>query len=109
MRMLAYGVLADAVDMSISESTAIECLYKFVEDVILVFETEYLQKSNSNDVQCLLQMGEDCGFPTMMGSIDYMHWQWKICPKAWKGMYMGGYRGVPTIVLEVVALFYLWI
>ena len=42
--MLTYGVSADAVDdyVHIGESTAIECLYKFVEDVILVFETKYL-------------------------------------------------------------------
>ena len=54
-------------------------------------------------------MGEDCGFPDMMGSIDMMHWQWKNCPKAWKGMYMSGYRGVPTIILEAVASTNLWI
>ena len=44
MQMLAYGVSVDAVDdyVRIGESTAIKCLYKFVEDVILVFKTEYL-------------------------------------------------------------------
>ena len=75
MRMLAYGVSVDVVDdyVHIGESTAIECLYKFVEDVILVFETEYLRKSNSNDVRRLLQMGEDSGFPSMMGSISCIH------------------------------------
>ena len=41
MRMLAYGVSNDTVDdyVRIGESTGIECLYKFVEDEILVFET----------------------------------------------------------------------
>ena len=41
MRMLAYGVSSDAIDdyVRIGESTAIECLYEFVEDVILLFET----------------------------------------------------------------------
>ena len=44
MHMLAYGVLVDVVDnyMQISKSTIIECLEKFTEDVILVFEAEYL-------------------------------------------------------------------
>ncbi|XP_016191774.1 uncharacterized protein LOC107632620 [Arachis ipaensis] len=44
IRMLAYGVAADAVDdyVRISESTTIECLKKFVEGVISVFEDEYL-------------------------------------------------------------------
>ncbi|XP_015937624.1 uncharacterized protein LOC107463355 [Arachis duranensis] len=111
IRMLAYGVGADAVDdyVRIGESTTIEYLKKFVEGVILVFEDEYLQKSKPNDVQRLLQMAEGRDFPNMLGSIDCMHWQWKNCPKAWKGMYMSGYRGVATIVLEVVASSDLWI
>ena len=58
MRMLAYGVSADAVDdyVRIGESTAIECLKKFVTDVILVFENEYLRKPNSIDIRRLLEM-----------------------------------------------------
>ncbi|XP_057724101.1 uncharacterized protein LOC130940069 [Arachis stenosperma] len=86
IQMLAYGVAADAVDdyVRIGESTTIECLEKFVEGVISVFQDEYLRKPNPNDVQRLLQMAEGRGFPGMLGSIDCMHWQWKNCPKAWK-------------------------
>ncbi|KAL8156139.1 hypothetical protein AgCh_001295 [Apium graveolens] len=54
-------------------------------------------------------MGEARSFPGMMGSIDCMHWQWKNCPKAWKGMFMGGHKGVLTIILEAVASSDLWI
>ncbi|XP_057760330.1 uncharacterized protein LOC130980691 [Arachis stenosperma] len=84
IRMLAYGVVADAVDdyVRIGESTTIECLEKFVTGVILVFEEEYLRKSNPNDVRRLLQMAEGRSFPGMLGSIDCMHWQWKNCLKA---------------------------
>ncbi|XP_015965268.1 uncharacterized protein LOC107488999 [Arachis duranensis] len=111
IRMLAYGVVADAVDdyVRIGENTTIECLKKFVTGVILVFEEEYLRKSNPNDVRRLLQMAEGRGFPGMLGSIDCMYWQWKNCLKAWKGMYMSGYRRVATIVLEVVASSDPWI
>ncbi|XP_057744708.1 uncharacterized protein LOC130962519 [Arachis stenosperma] len=105
IRMLAYGVGADVVD----DYSTIECLKKFVEGVISVFEDEYLRKPKPNDVQRLLQMAEGRGFPGMLGSIDCMHWQWKNCPKAWKAMYMSGYCGVATIVLEVVASSDLWI
>ena len=77
MHMLAYEMSADAVDdyVRICESTIIECLKKFVEDVILVFKIEYLRKPNSNDIQHLLQMAEDRDFLGMMGSIVCMHWQ----------------------------------
>ncbi|XP_074378102.1 uncharacterized protein LOC141719627 [Apium graveolens] len=111
MRILAYGVSADAVDdyVCIAESTAVEGLKKFVSNVVTIFEGEYLRKPNSNDVQRLLQMGEARGFPGMMGSIDCMHWQWKNCPKAWKGMFMSGHKGVATIILEAVASSDLWI
>ncbi|XP_052116467.1 uncharacterized protein LOC127746623 [Arachis duranensis] len=63
--MLAYGVAADAVDdyVRIGDTTTIECLKKFVEGVISVFEDEYLQKSNSNDVRRLPQMVEGRDFP----------------------------------------------
>ncbi|XP_029145185.1 uncharacterized protein [Arachis hypogaea] len=68
IRMLAYGVAADVVDdyVRIGESTTIECLEKFVECVIFVFQDEYLRKPNANDVQRLLQMVEGRGFPGML-------------------------------------------
>ncbi|KAL1349731.1 hypothetical protein AAHE18_07G178000 [Arachis hypogaea] len=75
IRMLAYGVAADAVDdyVRIGESTTIKCLKKFVEGVISVFEDEYLRKPNPNDVQRLLQMAESRGFPSMSDGI-YPEW-----------------------------------
>ncbi|XP_074322700.1 uncharacterized protein LOC141659674 [Apium graveolens] len=111
MCMLAYGISADDVDdyVRIGESTAVEALKKFVSNINTLFEGEYLRKPNENDVQRLLQMGEARDFPGMMGSIDCMHWQWKNCPKAWKGMFMSGHKGVATIILEAVASSDLWI
>ncbi|XP_074351499.1 uncharacterized protein LOC141690613 [Apium graveolens] len=93
MHMLAYGISTDVVDdyVRIGESTAVECLKKFVSNVITIFEGEYLRKPNSNDKQRLLQMGEARGFP------------------AWKEMFMSGHKGVATIILEVVASSDLWI
>ncbi|XP_062118442.1 uncharacterized protein LOC133832070 [Humulus lupulus] len=44
----------------------------------------------------------------MLGSLDCMHWKWKNYPTAWGGQYAGR-SGSPTIILEVVADYDLWI
>ncbi|XP_020257093.1 uncharacterized protein LOC109833716 [Asparagus officinalis] len=87
IRMLAYGVAAEACDeyVKIGESTTIECTRNFCDGVIALFQDEYLRRPNVEDVQRLLQVGQERGFPGMIGSIDCMHWQWKNCPNAWQG------------------------
>ena len=89
MRILAYGVLADTVDeyVQIGESTAREALNHFCRVVIAAFRNEYLCSPTPGDVARLLQVGEARGFPGMLGSIDCMHWEWRNCPTAWKGMF----------------------
>ncbi|XP_030963853.1 uncharacterized protein LOC115985017 [Quercus lobata] len=109
-RMLAHGVAADFMDeyVRIEESTAIESLKKFVKAVVDIFSKEYLRSPNNEDIARLLVNGERRGFPRILGSIDCMHWKWKNCPTTWKGQYSGHIRE-PTIVLEAVASFDLWI
>ncbi|XP_038678744.1 putative nuclease HARBI1 [Tripterygium wilfordii] len=110
LRMLAYGVTADFMDeyVRIGESTAITSLKKFTRVIISIFGAEYLRSPNSNDIARLLAIGENRGFPGMLGSIDCMHWKWKNCPSAWKGMYTGHIHE-PTLILEAVASYDLWI
>ena len=110
LRMLAYGVVADFTDeyVRIGESTTIECLKKFVEAIVDIYSTEYLRSPNSNDIARLLRVGESRGFPGMLGSIDCMQWKWKNCPSGSKGQYTGHSRE-PTIILEAVASYDLWI
>lgn len=110
LRMLTYGVSADSTDeyICIGESTAIESMRRLVIAVVQIFEDEYLRAPNQKDTARLLAIGEERGFPGMLGSIDCMHWKWKNCPTAWHGMYSGHVR-VPTIILEAVASKDLWI
>ncbi|XP_062209178.1 uncharacterized protein LOC133910957 [Phragmites australis] len=110
IRQLAYGVSSDAVDeyVRIGGSTAMLALTKFVEAVVFLFSDEYLRSPTAEDTARLLAIGEQRGFPGMLGSIDCMHWVWKNCPKAWHGAYTGHTRK-PSIVLEAVASYDLWI
>ncbi|KAK4847971.1 hypothetical protein QYF36_007696 [Acer negundo] len=72
IRMLAYGVSAYSVDdyMRICESTAIESLNRFTKVVVAIFFDEYLRSPNNEDTVRLLVIGNQCGFPGMLGSID---------------------------------------
>ncbi|KAJ0824976.1 putative harbinger transposase-derived protein [Helianthus annuus] len=110
LRMLAYGVTTDFMDeyINIGESTAMESLKKFCETIVSIFSAEYLRSPNTKDITRLLAIADQRGFPGMLGSIDCMHWKWKNCPTAWKGMYIGHIRE-PTIILEAVASYDLWI
>ena len=110
IRQLAYGSGADTVDeyVRLAETTARKCLHEFTAGIILMFGDEYLRRPTPEDLTRLLHIGEQRGFPGMIGSIDCMHWEWKNCPTAWKGMYSRG-TDKPTIVLEAVASYDLWI
>ena len=84
--MLAYGTAADSVDeyVQIGESTTIESLQRFVKSIVAMFGDEYLRAPNANDIARLVAVGEQRGFPGMLGNIDYMHRKWKNCPREWK-------------------------
>ena len=108
--MLAYGVLADFMDeyLRIGETIAIKSLKKIVKVVVSIFSEEYLRSPNNNDIARLVVVGQHRGFPGMLGSIDCMNWKWKNCPSKWKDQYIGHTRD-PTIILEIMALYDLWI
>ena len=110
MRMLSYGVAADATDeyVRIGESTALESLRRFVAAVVEIFGEQYLRYPNEADIARLLAMGEEKGFPGMLGSIDCMHWKWKNCPYDKQGQHKG-HVDDPTLILEAVASNDLWI
>ncbi|XP_057446187.1 uncharacterized protein LOC130738259, partial [Lotus japonicus] len=111
MRMLAYGVAADAVDeyIKIEGTTTLECLRRICKGIIRLYEQLYLRAPTQDDLQRMLHVSEMRGFPGMIGSIDCMHWEWKNCPKAWEGQFARGDKRTTTVILEVVASHDLWI
>ncbi|GKC60391.1 ribonuclease H-like domain-containing protein [Tanacetum coccineum] len=58
-----------------------------------------------------LQMGNHCARDCLdfFTIIDCMHWEWRNCPKAWHGQFARGDKKYPTIMLEAVASYDLWI
>ncbi|CAL9018056.1 unnamed protein product [Prunus brigantina] len=83
MRMIAYGVAADAVDdyVRIGETTSIESMKRFVQAVIDIFGENYLRRPNNADISRLLA----------------------------EGMYARGDHREPSLILEAVASKDLWI
>jgi hypothetical protein len=108
--MLSYGAPTDAQDdyLRMSESTAIECMYKFCRAMVGHFGKNYLRGPTEAKIARLMAQNAARGFPGMLGSIDCMHWSWKNYPFAWQGLYKGCH-GYCSVVLEAVADYNLWI
>uniref|UniRef100_A0A0D3BAA6 DDE Tnp4 domain-containing protein n=1 Tax=Brassica oleracea var. oleracea TaxID=109376 RepID=A0A0D3BAA6_BRAOL len=70
MRMLAYGMTADAVDeyIKIGGTTALECLRRFCKGIIQMYEKVYLRAPTEDELQRILHASEMRGFPGMIGS-----------------------------------------
>ncbi|XP_071698014.1 uncharacterized protein [Rutidosis leptorrhynchoides] len=112
LRQLAYGTAADMFDeyLKMSEQTSILCLDNFCKCIITLYKERYMRSPNAYDVQRLYSKHEEKhGFKGMLGSIDCMHWEWKNCLVALKGQYTRGVHKKPTIMLEAVASYDLWI
>uniref|UniRef100_A0A0D3E0Y1 Nuclease HARBI1 n=1 Tax=Brassica oleracea var. oleracea TaxID=109376 RepID=A0A0D3E0Y1_BRAOL len=103
IRVLAYGSAADVVEeyLRLGATTARLCVEHFVEGIIYLFGDEYLRRPSPADLQRLLYIGEQRGFPGMKGSIDCMHWEWKNCPTTWKGQYLRGSGQAPQVTFSV--------
>ena len=78
--MIAYGVPTDYADeyLRIDEDATIESVRRFSKVIIHVFGPGYLRAPNENDTKNLMTSNERRGWPGMLGSIDCMHWTWKI-------------------------------
>ncbi|KAL7549247.1 hypothetical protein ACHAWF_012507 [Thalassiosira exigua] len=63
----------------------------------------------ANDARATVKLHkEHHGIDGMFGSLDVTKVQWANCPSAWHGQFQGK-EGVPTIALEAVADYNLWI
>ena len=104
IRQLAYGTASDHVEeyTGVADITALKSLRKFCKFVIRQYGPEYLGAWREKDIKKEMEVNAGRGFPGMMGSIDCTHWQWKMCPISWQGMYQDRNRK-RSIVAEAIA------
>ena len=67
-----------------SESSYLDTLEQFCVTIVQVYKDEYLREPNQEGLDRLIHKAEDHGFLGMIGSLDYMHWDWKNCPTGWQ-------------------------
>jgi len=110
MRMLPYGIAADATDeyCRTGESTANEAMKRFVVAIRGCFESTFLRQPTLDDLHRQIDINTARGLSGMFGSLDYMHWTWKKCPVAWQGQFQDK-DGNRSIILEAIADQSLWI
>ena len=104
LRMLTLGVCVNAQDdySRTSETTAMECMRRFLYCSAGGVWRVPFEEPTYEDYQQQLQIDEARGFPDMFGSLNCMHYEWKNCPVAWHGDY-GDKDGKQSIILEAVA------
>ncbi|XP_071740255.1 uncharacterized protein [Rutidosis leptorrhynchoides] len=112
LRQLAYGYAPDALDeyLQMSERVARESLQNFCRCITVLYSNDYMREPAREDMERLYEVHKkNHDFPSMLGSIDFMHWVWGKCPVAWQGQFKRGDHSHPTIMLEAVASYDNWI
>nr|XP_043633566.1 uncharacterized protein LOC122604763 [Erigeron canadensis] len=94
----------------IGEETSRVFLDDYCKCVFLLYKEEYLRRPTPEDIDRLYDKHKELhGFPGMLGNIDCMHWPRRNCPKGWQGQYTRSDHDHPTIMLEAVVSYDLWI
>jgi hypothetical protein len=77
LRQLANVIIAYTIDeyLRLGKTTILEYLEYYCSDIIECFGDEFLRCPTVANTQRLLAKVEERGFPGMLGSINYMHWQ----------------------------------
>jgi hypothetical protein len=97
VRQLAYGVPGDLIDdyMRMSKSTCHEAMYRFCEDVIVVFGEYYLREPNMDDTARLLSINESRGFLGCLAALTACIGNGRTVLLVGKGSSKGIRRGAP--------------
>ena len=94
IQILGYGHAADHMEREarVSETCAFECVREFSEWIVETHGYRWMELWRDAAIKNELKINVKRGFPGMMGSIDCIHWEWKLYTVAWQEMYQG-YKG----------------
>ncbi|KAJ0519268.1 uncharacterized protein LOC110891285 [Helianthus annuus] len=112
LRVLAYGNTYDINDeyLKMAEKTTRDTLEHFCYGICQLYGKCYLRNPTWNDLQKIYEVHlEKHGIPGMIGSLDCRQWRWYNCPTAWRGQHTRGDQKGPTLVLQGVASYDLWV
>ncbi|XP_026435093.1 uncharacterized protein LOC113332799 [Papaver somniferum] len=109
MKCLCKGIPPDSIDdyTCMAASTTYYYIKKFCDAIMFWFNAEYMRRPTVNDVEWLMKENASRGFPGMLGSLDCMHWGWRVCTQDEEGTYTC-HKSLPTCVLEAVASYDRW-
>ena len=88
IKILTYGFAFDACDeyIQLVDTTAMEALKRFVKAIRKIYKITYLCKPTKEDLQHYILLNEkERDWPSIFGSLDCMHYEWKNCPTSWAG------------------------
>lgn len=103
LRMLTCGVANDEY-CRLGESTAQECLKRFVRAIREIFGRRYARQPTRKDILKQLENNAQRGFPGMFASLDCMHYRWK----NWEAQFQDKDTN-RSIIFEAIADQSLWI
>nr|XP_043611492.1 uncharacterized protein LOC122583123 [Erigeron canadensis] len=112
IKQLSTGEPSDAYDeyLCMAARMGRESMEYFCDVVINLYQKEFLRRPTSHYIALMTKAHEERHhIPGMLGSLDCTYIEWRMCPKYLKGQYMMGDHNVPTIMIECVASYDLWI
>lgn len=113
LKCLAFGVSPASYQdyFQMGESTGRECIKRLTRAIVGAPELceVYLRQMTRSDALRVSEMHfQQHGVRGLMGALDCWHWIWKNCPVGWQGQ-LQGKEGHPTMVLEALSDYSLWI
>ncbi|KAL3787001.1 hypothetical protein ACHAWO_008114, partial [Cyclotella atomus] len=112
-KMICYGVSVSAFHdyFQMGESTGRLCVSMLCRHIVECDDISayYLRFPTKQDARNITNLHKrQHGIDGMMGSLDVTKVHWANCPTAWHGQFKGK-EGIPTISLEAVVDYNLWI